>query len=85
MQEFLLCVPALKELKPCKGMGTEVTSGEIRESFTEEVTFGLGLRRWIRFPSAKSDLGSSPQLCTELFFGQLPFQASVSSFGKWGK
>lgn len=30
-----------------------MTSGEIRESFTEEVTFEFSLTRWIGFPSAE--------------------------------
>lgn len=64
-QEPLDCVSASKEFKACRKQGgdgcrTAVTTGEIRETFTEEVTSGLGLISWTGFPFAEGVVKLEP-------------------------
>lgn len=61
-------------------------SGEIKEKFAEEVTFGLGLTTWLEFPLAEgvieSDGSSSPGSAqSHPLVGYL--SASVALSGKW--
>ena len=65
---------------------TEVTSGEIREKFPEEVTFGLSLTTLLEFPLAEgvveSDGSSSPRSAQSHPLASY-LSASVALSGKW--
>lgn len=87
----LACVRAPAEHPACREAGgdcssTEVTSGEIKEKFAEEVTFGLALTIWLEFPFAEgvveSDGSSSPRSAQNHPLVSY-LSASVALSGKW--